>query len=761
MFMLSNIKALTSNLWFRAVLFAIGYYGSALVSKLVSFPEASFPTLWLASGLFVAVLLRSRVRDWPAYLLASIPAMLIYSVQFRLSGLNGSLLIITNVLEVVVGAWLIRRFGKQPEQFISPQHVLQLLIFSVAISGAISASIFTTVLATVQPGLSFWSTWQIAWLSRALGILVAAPILLTWADARIKPIDNADVERLIELAILTTGLFVCSLYIFVGSFSLNNKSYLVVPFLVWVALRFGPKSMSICGLIVALVASYGTVQHLQIFAINDATIAPTMLALGSFLGITLITCYILATQWEQSKRIQQALHESKERYRLLIENQGEGIGILSPQDVFTFANPAAEQIFGTSPDRLEGRTLKEFVIPRQYIHFRRQIALLKQTQKTTYEMEIQQPGGKRCSLLVTATPQFNQLGVFTGTFALFYDNTERKQVEIALRDSRSRYQTLFDHSPIAIWEEDFSRIKRLLDGFRREGVEDFHEFFAQNPEKVDACRQLLRVIDANQAVLQSFQYPDKATFLARINDLLFTGPKDIFIEELVAVAEGKTEFEMEGANDLIDGIVRHHAVKWVVAPGYEHNYRRVIVTVIDITDRKQVEERMRHLSTHDLLTGLYNRNFFEAELERLQDSRLEPVNVMIVDINGMKATNDTLGHAAGDELLRRTAQVLKLSFRKEDVIARIGGDEFVVLFHGAVPVQDAVERVKTCLSEHNHWFDGPALSLAIGAASGGKGSSLVNLFKKADQLMYKEKSRSRRIKPEIRADGKIGSGDSP
>jgi diguanylate cyclase (GGDEF)-like protein len=145
----------------------------------------------------------------------------------------------------------------------------------------------------------------------------------------------------------------------------------------------------------------------------------------------------------------------------------------------------------------------------------------------------------------------------------------------------------------------------------------------------------------------------------------------------------------------------------------------------------------------------------------LQDSRLEPVNVMIVDINGMKATNDTLGHAAGDELLRRTAQVLKLSFRKEDVIARIGGDEFVVLFHGAVPVQDAVERVKTCLSEHNHWFDGPALSLAIGAASGGKGSSLVNLFKKADQLMYKEKSRSRRIKPEIRADGKIGSGDSP
>ena len=172
---------------------------------------------------------------------------------------------------------------------------------------------------------------------------------------------------------------------------------------------------------------------------------------------------------------------------------------------------------------------------------------------------------------------------------------------------------------------------------------------------------------------------------------------------------------------------------------------------------------MRYLSTHDVLTGLYNRNFFETEMERLQNSRMEPVNVMVIDVNGMKATNDTFGHAAGDELLRRSAQVLRMSFRKEDIIARIGGDEFVVLFHGSIPIQDSVNRVKECLVEHNHWYDGTALSLAIGAASGNKESLLVDLFRKADQQMYKEKARSRKIRSEVRADVKVDNkpGNSP
>ena len=221
---------------------------------------------------------------------------------------------------------------------------------------------------------------------------------------------------------------------------------------------------------------------------------------------------------------------------------------------------------------------------------------------------------------------------------------------LTLRDSRARYQILFDHSPIPIWEEDFSRIHRFIEGFKREGVENFREFLGNHPEHLDTCVSLMRILDVNKAAMQLFGYNDKAAFMAEVSNLTNRGPNDIFFEELIAIAEGKTEFEMEGPNDMIDGVVRHHAVRWTVAPGQEQTYRRVIVSTLDVTERKQAEEQMRYLSTHDVLTGLYNRNFFEAELERLQDSRLEPLNVMIIDVNGMKYTNDNAGHAAGDDL---------------------------------------------------------------------------------------------------------------
>ncbi|MDD5369776.1 MAG: diguanylate cyclase, partial [Anaerolineaceae bacterium] len=99
----------------------------------------------------------------------------------------------------------------------------------------------------------------------------------------------------------------------------------------------------------------------------------------------------------------------------------------------------------------------------------------------------------------------------------------------------------------------------------------------------------------------------------------------------------------------------------------------------DITDRKKVEDELRYLSTHDRLTGIYNRGYFEEELARLDHGRQFPVSVLMADVDGLKETNDTHGHQAGDELLRQTAEVLKSAFRAQDVVARIGGDEFGIL----------------------------------------------------------------------------------
>lgn len=753
--MLNSSKSLFPWLWFRAILFAAAYFALAALSDAVSFQDASFATLWLPSGLFVAVLLLAPLRDWPAYLLAALPASLIYTFSKEMPAAESALIYLGCVLEAAVGAWLVRRFDRRAGKLEGPANVLSLLVFSALVGAALSATLSTTVLDTLRHGLYYFATWRIAWIGHSLGILVMAPLVLSWAELREAARRGPDPEKIIEFAVLLSGLFVCALAIFVSDYGMNRQNYLIIPFMVWAALRFGPRGTALCGLIVALVASWGSSAAVRDFAVQDATIVPNLDALGSFLAASLVTCLFLAAAWSQTGRAEKALRESETRYRLLIENQGEGVAIVDPNETFSFANPAALTIFGTSV--LVGRSLREFTDPQQFATIRQQTQKRQNGEKTTYELEIIQSTGRRRSLMITATPEYDVDGQFSGTFAVFYDHTERKQSEVALRDSRARFQTLFDHSPIPICEVDYSRVKRLLDALRAQGTEDFREYFLQNPAQINVCAQLIRVLDVNHATVQLFNFTDKAEFMAQVIRVNTRGPNDLFVEQLIAIGEGRTEFEMEGPNDIIEGQVRYHHVRWTVAPGYEHNFHRVIVTTIDVTERKLAEERMRYLSTHDVLTGLYNRNFFEAEMERLQNSRLEPVNVMVVDVNGMKATNDTYGHAAGDELLRRTAQVLRISFRKEDIIARIGGDEFVVLFHGQVPIQESVDRVKACLDEHNHWYEGAPLSLAIGAATGSKGTALVDLFRKADQQMYKEKLRTHKSKSEGKADVKAGN----
>lgn len=99
----------------------------------------------------------------------------------------------------------------------------------------------------------------------------------------------------------------------------------------------------------------------------------------------------------------------------------------------------------------------------------------------------------------------------------------------------------------------------------------------------------------------------------------------------------------------------------------------------DIGERKKMEAELRHCSTHDALTGLYNRAFFEEELRRMEKDRSFPVSLILCDLDGLKAVNDMLGHERGDELLRRAAKVIAGCVRGSDVVARVGGDEFAVI----------------------------------------------------------------------------------
>jgi diguanylate cyclase (GGDEF)-like protein/PAS domain S-box-containing protein len=169
----------------------------------------------------------------------------------------------------------------------------------------------------------------------------------------------------------------------------------------------------------------------------------------------------------------------------------------------------------------------------------------------------------------------------------------------------------------------------------------------------------------------------------------------------------------------------------------------------DLTEWNQLEERLKYLSFHDSMTGLYNRNFFEEELGRLSKIRNISLGVIVCDIDNLKRINDTMGHQKGDELIKKAARILKKSFRPEDIIARIGGDEFAVLVTQGKKkmIVDCIQRIKKAMNESNYESAVgnsmvPKVSMSVGyAISSEHPLDIRELFKKADDLMYMEKAK--------------------
>jgi diguanylate cyclase (GGDEF)-like protein/PAS domain S-box-containing protein len=168
-----------------------------------------------------------------------------------------------------------------------------------------------------------------------------------------------------------------------------------------------------------------------------------------------------------------------------------------------------------------------------------------------------------------------------------------------------------------------------------------------------------------------------------------------------------------------------------------------LLTVMqDVTESRRAQEKVRYLSFHDSLTGLYNRAYLEEEMQRLSDERYCPMGIVVCDINGLKLINDTLGHHKGDELLRATAEILRKCFRSSDVAARIGGDEFAILLPRCDRdiLSACRKRIRNEIEQYNDHSPGFGLSLSVGTAIQHRPPTDMNaLFKRADDAMYKEK----------------------
>lgn len=176
------------------------------------------------------------------------------------------------------------------------------------------------------------------------------------------------------------------------------------------------------------------------------------------------------------------------------------------------------------------------------------------------------------------------------------------------------------------------------------------------------------------------------------------------------------------------------------------SYNGTLAIFRDITERKLLEEKLRYQSTHDTMTNLFNRAFFDETLENFDPRNSPLTGIIIVDVDGLKEVNDQDGHKAGDRLIQQVAGILTASFRSSDIIARIGGDEFAILLfntdenhlHQAVlRLRHNLEQANASIPEHEQ------ISFSIGGATTTPTRDLNQALMLADMRMYRQKRRKK------------------
>lgn len=244
------------------------------------------------------------------------------------------------------------------------------------------------------------------------------------------------------------------------------------------------------------------------------------------------------------------------------------------------------------------------------------------------------------------------------------------------------------------------------------------------------------ILEVNDAAIRIYGYTYNEFLSMSIFDLRHIEKPSYIIEQMEIANREGTIFET--VHYLKDGTSIPVEVS---SQGTFLGDERILLSIVrDITERKKAEEKIIYLSYHDQLTGLYNRRFYEEELGRVNTERNLPITLFMADVNGLKLTNDAFGHKIGDILLEKVSSILKRECGENEIIARIGGDEFVILLPRTDEKQaeKIVRRIKVAIE--NEKLDNIILSVSIGFAVKQDISEDMNeVFKKAEDYMYRYK----------------------
>ena len=351
----------------------------------------------------------------------------------------------------------------------------------------------------------------------------------------------------------------------------------------------------------------------------------------------------------ERRETRRRLEVNEQRYRSLFEQNADAVFTLDAEGRFADTNPACEAVSGYSPAEMRGAHFLPLVAPE---HRDRTLEITAQALRGTpqhEEIAILHKSGRRVDLALTKVPVVVD-GAVVGAYGIAKDITARKAAEAALREGETWLHAVAEAAPVPM------TITRWSDG---------------------------TVFFANRHVRDLFGVPPDQEIVGRSTERFFAAPADR--ERLIG-----TLTERGHVRDWECRVRRADGTPFWASGSFQRLLFRgeeaILSVYHDVSERRRLLDEARAEADRDPLTGLLNHRAFQKRLEEAADRARAggaPLAVAVLDLDNFKFFNDAYGHATGDEVLRRVADVLRAARRDGDALARFGGDEFALLMPGA------------------------------------------------------------------------------
>jgi diguanylate cyclase (GGDEF)-like protein/PAS domain S-box-containing protein len=407
-------------------------------------------------------------------------------------------------------------------------------------------------------------------------------------------------------------------------------------------------------------------------------------------------------------------------FQNLINNIPDNVYVKDSKNRFIIVNKTMSDFIGIDPQDFIGKTDADiFPVKNAKLYSKDENKVMKKGKPIIDNVEKVIHSGKEYWMSSSKIPWYDSEGHIMGTMGVSRDITRRKKEEESrLGREKSFFNALMDYLSESIFFKDKES----------------------------------RFVRINKATAEKFglSSPEEAVGKTDFDIFSEEHARQAFKDEQLIIKTGTPIINLEEKETYED-----KADRWASTskfPWYDENNNIIGIFGItrDVTDRKNSEEKIRYLSFHDTLTGLYNRAYFEEEIKRLDTERQLPLTMLMGDVNGLKIINDAYGHLKGDLFLKTIADILKECFREEDIVSRWGGDEFIIMLPRTPGeyVKDIVKRIKKLCKERS--TDDLPLSISIGFATKKLASENIDkILKEAEDKMYKNKIADSRSTNEI------------